>query len=130
MVFNGKKTNLVLSLDTVTFRLAWWLKIHGCGSNEALTLLLLDITERYVDKHIVKFTKSPLINDDLMFNVDCSSSGSLGVARGSQGCWRLFLQRLKGLSIKFMHRGLNSFADSLAKMGSRDYEDRLEWGNT
>ena len=41
---------------------------------------------------------------------------------------RSFLHSWDGLSIKFMYRGLNSFTDGLAKLGSSRMGDRVEWG--
>ena len=42
---------------------------------------------------------------------------------------RSFLQHNKDVSVIFMHRGSNSFADGLAKRGSSNCGERLEWGS-
>ena len=40
---------------------------------------------------------------------------------------RQLLLSWEGLEIKFLPRGLNSYADCLAKNGSNSCGDRLEW---
>ncbi|KAK2639402.1 hypothetical protein Ddye_027197 [Dipteronia dyeriana] len=63
----------------IKFRVAWWLKNYGVGSNEDLTILLLDIERWCVDRNAPKIKVfrpwSPPIDHDLVFNVDRSSRG-------------------------------------------------------
>ncbi|KAK2654685.1 hypothetical protein Ddye_014541 [Dipteronia dyeriana] len=57
---------------------------HGCGSEVDLTLLLLDISERCVDKENFRVVKHkeriPPMGNALFFNVDGSARGFLGEA--------------------------------------------------
>ncbi|KAK3222417.1 hypothetical protein Dsin_009442 [Dipteronia sinensis] len=171
LVFKAKEANISLSMDWVKFRVAWWFKTHGCGSEDALTLLLLDIKERCVDKDHKNKSRSgvwdPPVDDELLFNVDGAAKGNPGMsgvggvlrdARGRILClFSLFLgfRDSNSAEILAIHkacqliaskpsladrtvtlklllhgpRGSNSFADSLAKAGSRRQGDRIEWGD-
>ncbi|KAK3188936.1 hypothetical protein Dsin_028497 [Dipteronia sinensis] len=75
---NGK------ALDTIKFRVALWFKNHGCSSEVDLSLLVLDIKERYVDSCVVKLNRvnsgMPLAVSNLYFFVDGSSRGNPGDA--------------------------------------------------
>ncbi|TXG66508.1 hypothetical protein EZV62_007783 [Acer yangbiense] len=99
-----------------------------------------------VNKYPIKVIKScdwnPLMDDDLMFNVDGSAKGNPAAVSWVNGedfgklrlvyivyDIRLFLLNLKGLSVSFRPRGSNSVVDSLAKLGSSRLGDRLEWGD-
>ncbi|KAK3218657.1 hypothetical protein Dsin_012627 [Dipteronia sinensis] len=50
VVFGGKEANLWLAMDSVGFRVACWFKYFGSGSKEDITILLLDLEGRCVDK--------------------------------------------------------------------------------
>ncbi|KAK2652020.1 hypothetical protein Ddye_011876 [Dipteronia dyeriana] len=91
VVFVGKEANFSMALDMIKFRMAWWFKNCGVGSNENLTILLLDLEIRCVDEngHKIKVFRlwSPPIDHDLVFNVDGSSRGNPGLA-GIRGVLR------------------------------------------
>ncbi|KAK2654891.1 hypothetical protein Ddye_014747 [Dipteronia dyeriana] len=73
-----------MAIDSVKFRLALWFKNCVAGSNEDLTILLLDVERRCVDKihskRKVLRPWSPPNDHDLVFNVDGSSMGNPGSA--------------------------------------------------
>ena len=48
-------------MDSVKFKVALWFKNHGLGSEDALTLILLDINERCADKKVMKIFVSMLM---------------------------------------------------------------------
>ena len=81
VVFRGTKADFCLALDSIKFRVALWFKNHGCGSEIDLTLLMLDLKDRCVEKLPFKVKKvsawSPPKDNDLVFNVDGSARGSL-----------------------------------------------------
>ncbi|KAK2659387.1 hypothetical protein Ddye_005920 [Dipteronia dyeriana] len=83
-VFKDKAANLSVSLDSVKFRVTWWFKNFSSGSDVAVTLLMLDLKERCIDKTTVKVPSSivwsPPVDEDLLFNVDGSTRGSPGMA--------------------------------------------------
>ncbi|KAK3224610.1 hypothetical protein Dsin_004472 [Dipteronia sinensis] len=68
----------------IRFRLAWWFKHHGKGSNETLTAILLNIKDLCVDpKPVQKYRNVnwiPPLNGDLKFNVDGFALGKPGPA--------------------------------------------------
>ncbi|KAK0608412.1 hypothetical protein LWI29_030312 [Acer saccharum] len=80
----GKAACSSLALDSIKFRVVWWFKNFGFGSNEDITILLLDVGGRCVDKKPVKIVKpcswSPPVDNDLFFNVDGSARGNPGKA--------------------------------------------------
>ncbi|KAK3172175.1 hypothetical protein Dsin_033156 [Dipteronia sinensis] len=84
VVFNGKEAIFSLALDSVRFRLAWWFKHFSSGSSEDVTILMLDVERRCVDrqppmsKQIISW--SPPLNHDLVFIVDGSAKGNSGLA--------------------------------------------------
>ncbi|KAK2643497.1 hypothetical protein Ddye_025260 [Dipteronia dyeriana] len=65
-------------------RVVWWFKNFGEGSKEDITILQLDVEGRCVDEKSVKFRKPttwcPLLDNDLIFNVDGSVRGNPGQA--------------------------------------------------
>ncbi|KAK3189625.1 hypothetical protein Dsin_029186, partial [Dipteronia sinensis] len=84
VVFGGKDANSSMAQDSVRFRVAWWFKNFGCGSKEDITILLLDIKNRCVDKYQTKVNRfykwSPPLGNDLVFNVEGSARGNQGMA--------------------------------------------------
>ncbi|KAK2650149.1 hypothetical protein Ddye_017638 [Dipteronia dyeriana] len=84
VVFNGEEAIVCLALDSIKFRAVWCFKHLGEGSNDDVSLLLLDVKERYVDKILAKSSKNvywtPPANDDLFFNVNGSTRGNPGAA--------------------------------------------------
>ncbi|KAK2648318.1 hypothetical protein Ddye_015807 [Dipteronia dyeriana] len=84
VVFDGKEASFSMAIDSVKFRLALWFKNCGAGSNEDLTILLLDVKRWCVDKirsksKVLRPWSHP--NDhDIVFNVDESSRGNPGLA--------------------------------------------------
>ncbi|KAK2654791.1 hypothetical protein Ddye_014647 [Dipteronia dyeriana] len=97
VVFRGTQANLDMASNSVKFRVAWWFKNHGGGSNVDLTLLLLDIKERCIDKASAKAVTSkgwsyPTENK-LFFNMDGSANGSPGEA-GIRGLLRNVSRRI------------------------------------
>ncbi|KAK3231838.1 hypothetical protein Dsin_003719 [Dipteronia sinensis] len=83
LVFKEKEANFIWAMDTVKFSVAYWFKNHGCRSNEALTMILLDISEMCVKKKAVKTSVSnvwvPSGGADLCFAVDGSALGNSGM---------------------------------------------------
>ncbi|KAK2653361.1 hypothetical protein Ddye_013217 [Dipteronia dyeriana] len=87
--------DLELVLDTIKFRVALWFKNHSKGSNVDLTLLMLDVKERFVDTFDSKFRRNVVGStyqvSELCFNMDGSTKGSPeeagigGVLRDSSG---------------------------------------------
>ena len=49
-IFKGAASNFDKVLDSIKFRVALWFKFFGCGSEVDLSLLVLDVRERCVDK--------------------------------------------------------------------------------
>ncbi|KAK2648437.1 hypothetical protein Ddye_015926 [Dipteronia dyeriana] len=94
-VFNGKDFDVMLALDSKKYKVVWWFKNFGRCSNEDITILLLDIAGRCVDRKPVKIPKIgswfPLGGNDLFFNMDGSvkvssrSAGIGGVLRDTYG---------------------------------------------
>ncbi|KAK3231468.1 hypothetical protein Dsin_003349 [Dipteronia sinensis] len=83
-VFTEAEASLPKAMDLVRFRVAWWFKNLGKGSNDPITFILLDIAERCIDSSKVKIPKvekwmhpPPEV---LKFNVDGAARGSMGKA--------------------------------------------------
>ncbi|KAK2646875.1 hypothetical protein Ddye_022070 [Dipteronia dyeriana] len=90
-VFWDIQANLGVAPDLVRFRVCWWFKNYGCGSEDDLIQLLLDVCDRCIDKENVRVVKrsvwtSPLGNA-FFFNVDVSVRGCSGEA-GISGALR------------------------------------------
>ncbi|KAK2637743.1 hypothetical protein Ddye_025538 [Dipteronia dyeriana] len=68
----------------VKFRVTWWYKHFGKGVTDPISLLLLDVTGKFVDLDRIKNPKMgnwiPPESETLMFNVDGSARGSPGFA--------------------------------------------------
>ncbi|KAK2648420.1 hypothetical protein Ddye_015909 [Dipteronia dyeriana] len=148
--------NLSLALDSVKFKVGWWFKNFRSGRSEDIMIYLLDIEGRCIyrqpTKDISPCSWCPLLNNDLIFNVDGSARGNPGmdgiggVLRDVRVSWinregfgnlshvnlvydiRQILLWRNFISIKFTPSRFNSLADSLAKDGSGSNGDRLEWG--
>ncbi|KAK3222316.1 hypothetical protein Dsin_009341 [Dipteronia sinensis] len=87
-IFNDKKAFIQQTVDIVKFRLVWWFKHCGKGSNHQISLMRLNVKDRFVDNIVTKrvnsdFWKTPA-EGVLKFNVDGSAKGSSGppVMRG------------------------------------------------
>ncbi|KAK2646243.1 hypothetical protein Ddye_021438 [Dipteronia dyeriana] len=83
-VFEEKEVSIVYASDLVKFRVGWWFKHHGHGSQEAITSILLNISEVCVDRRKCSVCPKqvwfpPYVNG-LKFNVDGSSRGKPGLA--------------------------------------------------
>ena len=94
-MFKDKEADLGWAIDSVRFRMASWFKYFGRGSDEDLTVLLLDISGRCTDR-VAKMNSAtivwtPPIGDNLFFNVDSSALGCSGMV-GMGGV----LRNLKG----------------------------------
>ena len=94
-VFKDTKKDLNQAKDMVCFRVAWWFKNIGNGTNDPITVILLNIADRCVTNKKVKTTNVkawfPPAPDCLKFNVDGSfrmlngQAGIGGVLRDSLG---------------------------------------------
>ena len=73
-----------IAMDVIQFRVAWWFKHHGVGSNDPITVLIQNISQFCRDK--VKLKKHnyevwlPPGNGLIKFNVDGSAKGQPGPA--------------------------------------------------
>ncbi|KAK2634370.1 hypothetical protein Ddye_029162 [Dipteronia dyeriana] len=95
MVFGGKVATLSTAFDSVKFRVTLWFKNCGAGSNEDVSILLLDVERRCIDRIHSKRKnirpRSPPNVHDLVFYVDGSSrdnprvAGIRGVLRDTNG---------------------------------------------
>ncbi|KAK2655689.1 hypothetical protein Ddye_008741 [Dipteronia dyeriana] len=83
-VFRLEATSRAKAIDKVKFRVAWWFKNCGKGSNDMISILILDIARRCLDSGISKASKFkewiPPIQEVLKFNIDGSVRGSPGQA--------------------------------------------------
>ena len=82
--FEEKKVEVRQAADLVKFRIVWWFKHIGKGSNEAVELMLLNLKDLCVDQKKSKVSKIvdwiPPDLGYLKFNVDGSAKGKPGPA--------------------------------------------------
>ncbi|KAK2657469.1 hypothetical protein Ddye_010521 [Dipteronia dyeriana] len=77
VVFKNVEASLIKATDLVRFRVAWWFKHFGKGSEDPITLILLDIEDRCSEVSKVQISNAkewiPPVGDVLKFNVDGSA---------------------------------------------------------
>ncbi|KAK2651364.1 hypothetical protein Ddye_011220 [Dipteronia dyeriana] len=135
-----REVEMAKVVDIIKFRVVWWFKYLGCGSQDPVTVLMLNMKDCCVDicsrKHTQAEVWSPPSIGVLKFNVDASARGLLWVIKEGIGCLghvntifdvRCWIKERGNLSIVFNPRASNSFADMLAKKGSSGSGDFLVW---
>ncbi|KAK3231552.1 hypothetical protein Dsin_003433 [Dipteronia sinensis] len=82
LVFEGKEPIFQQATDLVKFRVVWWFKYLGRGSNDPVDTFLRNLPDLCVEHKKVKVNKIvdwiPPLPDNLKFNVDGSSRGKPG----------------------------------------------------
>ncbi|KAK3206963.1 hypothetical protein Dsin_021009 [Dipteronia sinensis] len=109
-LFEGRSISFASASDLIKFRVGWWFKHHGLGSNEPIASILLNIRDICVDKkkrknHYKEEWFPPSVNG-LKFNVDGSSRGKPGPA-GIGGVLRNANGRI--LCLFSAHMGLEEY---------------------
>ncbi|KAK3225985.1 hypothetical protein Dsin_005847 [Dipteronia sinensis] len=150
VVFRGKAVDFSLAVDTVKFRVGWWIKHYGKGSIEPVTTILLNLKDRCTESIRAKLhrleTWIPQSLDVLKFNVDCSARGSPGqvgmreVLRNSSGRVLCFFSKYSGIldanmaKISVIHRASKICASNPNLIGREivivsDSKSAVSWVN-
>ncbi|KAK2648770.1 hypothetical protein Ddye_016259 [Dipteronia dyeriana] len=91
-IFNNKEKTVECALDMIKFRVGWWFKYYGNGSQHSVTNIMLNLKDLCKDKDVIKRSIitnwSPPSVNGLKFNVDwiedSNSAEIIGIHRVSE----------------------------------------------